>query len=666
VSAIRSFDVFDTVLTRTIGAPHALIRQLADDLHRAERLPGTAAAFVAARLRVEGALTTSLGRPVTIAEIYAGVARALSADPAKATEWARAECELERELVVAMPGARALVGAEREAHGPVIFVSDTPYDETFIRELLDRAGLCQPGDRVFTSADRGHSKSAGGLFRAVGAELGDTAASFLHVGDNPRADLAAPRTEGWDSRLRAAGALTRYERTLEDHAGAVGPAASWLAGSSRLARLEALETGTSEAIAAVAGGVLGPLLVGYALWVGAQARQRGIRRLYFVARDGQLMMRAAAPVLARLAPELECRYLYGSRQPWMLAGAQSDDLLRRWLTVTSDFTVRTTLARVDLTPEQAYAISGDAMVDPAGADRPLSADERAQLADLLLGAPLVELVRSRVGAAAHVATAYLRQEGFADAVPSGLVDAGWNGTTAAAFDRILASAGCPPVEHLFLGTTAKARTAIDDGHHLTAWLADGVANPSVVNDFPGLNVLIEMFCAGTEGRLLTYRQDDTGAMAPVLSQPANDPPLAWGLRQMQSIAVRVAELAAPHLDESSLHADTTAMTWAVLRQFWITPTRAEATAWGTFPWEEEIWPPFSPIAHPVTTREVVRRWQRGDHRLRRNNSWRAGSALVSNPPWRWLLTARAWQDQHEERLRRIPRRLRLEVARRQR
>ena len=34
---------------------------------------------------------------------------------------------------------------------------------------------------------------------------------------------------------------------------------------------------------------------------------------------------------------------------------------------------------------------------------------------------------------------------------------------------------------------------------------------------------------------------------------------------------------------------------SVLRAFWVHPTKAEAAVWGTFPWEEEIWPPYAPL-----------------------------------------------------------------------
>jgi hypothetical protein len=407
------------------------------------------------------------------------------------------------------------------------------------------------------------------------------------------------------------------------------------------------------------------MLVGYALWVIAQARRHGVRRIYFVSRDGELMMRAAAPILDRLAPELELRYLYGSRQPWRLAaGARSDSALASWLQVTSDFTARTMLARVELTPEQVNELAGATVVAPSDTDTPLSVERREQIATALLRPPLLDAARSRAIAAEQSLLAYLRQEGLLDGVPAAVVDAGWNGTTAQALDVALLGAGGDRVEHLLLGLTDNASAVRRDGVHLSAWLADATRNPDVFRGFPGMNVLVEMFCAGSEGRLLRYHVGAGGVVVPELREPANAAPLGWGLREMQSAAVRVAELVAPSLGDASLHVDLTALVWDVLRAFWLAPTATEARAWGSFPWEEETATPFSPVAEPVSAAAVVRRWRDGEPGLRRLNSWRAGSAVVSRQPWRSLLQLRAVQERYEQRLRRLPRRLRLEIARR--
>ena len=89
-STVRSFDVFDTVLCRRVGAPESVIDVLADRLAREGRTPGPAAGFAAARFVHEGRVNRRLGRHATLREIYAAVAEALNEPPERAEEWAAA------------------------------------------------------------------------------------------------------------------------------------------------------------------------------------------------------------------------------------------------------------------------------------------------------------------------------------------------------------------------------------------------------------------------------------------------------------------------------------------------------------------------------------------------------------------------------------------------
>jgi FMN phosphatase YigB (HAD superfamily) len=666
---VRSFDVFDTVLTRRVGDPEVVLDLLAARLSLAGSTSAPPAAFAAARRRAERQLTRQTGRYAALRDVHAAVADALNDDPEQAEAWARAEEDLERELTVAVPGAAELLARARAESDLVVFVSDTPHSEAFVRELLERAGLANAEDRVFTSAGRPCSKTAGGFFTAVARELEPELghAAFHHVGDNRRSDVAGARLEGWTATWAPRAKLSRYEQLLEEHAPQSDGVTSWLAGASRLARLEAEVSGVPAPVAQVSAGAFAPMLVGYALWVAGLARRRGIKRLYFVARDGAVMLDVARHVLGAVAPELELRFLHGSRQPWIFgAAATSEVMLERWVTPRRDFTARTALARVALTAEQAHAQTGDPLTDPECQDVPLTAEERDRLAALLRSSPLVGVVRETADRTAQETLAYLRQEGLLDGVPSALVDAGWEGRTAAAFDHLVRRGDGGQAEHLVIGTLPSAADPrTEDGVRLTPWLFDRQRAPESWPGFPAPNLLVEMLCAGTTGRTLGYRVDDD-QVRPVLAAADNQPVLDWGLPQMQAVAVRAAELVAPHLSETALHLDLRGAVEAVLRAFWTDPTDDEAQAWGSFPWEEEIWPPFAPVAQRLTTGDVVARLRRGDRRLRRTNSWRAGSAAVSGEPWRTMLRLRAWQESHQPRLARAPRRVRLALALRRR
>ena len=216
---VHSFDVFDTVLTRQVGAPDAVIDVLSKRLESAGALPVRAAVFAAARKRFETELTGTLGRHATLREIHRAVSTALSTDEAVGDAWAAAEEDLERNLTVPVPGALERIASARAA-GRVVFVSDTPHREAFLASLLVQHGLAQPEDSVFTSSERGVSKSHGGLFQVVTDAVGGD--PVLHVGDNARSDVAAASVEGSPGTLVSGGQLFRVRAAAGAQLGSDG------------------------------------------------------------------------------------------------------------------------------------------------------------------------------------------------------------------------------------------------------------------------------------------------------------------------------------------------------------------------------------------------------------------------------------------------------------
>lgn len=664
----RSFDVFDTVLTRRTGRPAAVFDLVADRLLAAGRLAAPAGAFTAARVRAEPRLHTLSGRPPRLREVYEEVAHVLALPAGDVALFVETEQDVERALSVAVPGAARLLDQARAEtpDGLVVFVSDTPHTGDFVRELLQRQDLLVDGDRVFSSADMGASKSRGGLFTAVGQALALPGSQLSHTGDNRRADVARAQAEGWSGVHRPEAALDRYEKLLDARPGETAGFGAWLAGSSRLARLRAAEAGVSPAVAEVAAGVAAPVLISYALWLAAQARARGLTRLYFVARDGQVLLETARPVLEVLAPEVECRYLHGSRQAWVLAaGAVSDEVLSSWLVPKPDSTARTALARAGLDAEHLWRATGLGWAAPDRADRVLSEPEAARLSAELQREPLRSRVLEAARESLDLASDYVRQEGFAETGHrSALVDLGWRGHSARAFDALVRHVGGAPVEHLFLGLYSGARLVRQGACPpvLSAWLFDrdrGRAPDPRRLERP--NVVLEMFCAGTEGRTLGYRREGT-RVVPVLSAPVNGPVLDWGLQDVRDVIADVVQGCCDGLTAQHLHVDLAGPAWDVLQAFWSHPTSAEAAAWGSFPWEEESYPPVYRLAGPLPPRQLLRRLAPGRRALP-FNSWRAGSAQLQREPWRSLLLLSAWSERRPP-LRRLPGRLRHAARRR--
>jgi FMN phosphatase YigB (HAD superfamily) len=579
-----SFDVFDTLITRCWWRPEDLFLRLGVRLAEAGLTRARPEEFAARRVAAEAALRNRPGvEEVTLAEIHAALGAALHWDAT--TVAAAAVLELETEEEAARPvAANALRLARLQAEGAsVLLLSDTYLDRAALLRLLRRAGIAVPPGRVLASSEMAATKRTGRLFRLACDGLGVAPGSVAHRGDHPNSDLVSARAAGLRAELCAEGAPSRYERLLhEATAGHPAVLRSALAGGARAARLSAdPPTAHARALWTVGCGVAGPLLAGFVLWVLAEARRGGLRRLHFVSRDGQVLLRIAEVLRAALGWKLECRYLLGSRQAWHLPAMERlDDAALDWLTTAATHeTLRNVLARAELEPEAlrgALARHGLAALDmPAPGPRLVG----------LLRDPEVEALLLRAAAdRRRLALGYLRQEGLLDGAPAGVVDLGWHGRLQRSLVKLLER-----------GTPGGA--AVVTGFYLALRTRPSEIPPAAMHAFVGSErflrtmnpVLFEIFCAADHGTVRRYVAAPDGGFAAELAEPVDEQVLSWGLRSLQDgILAFAAELAEALRREGGRDAEG----WiALLRDgglaaydmFRREPGQVEAEAFGTFP-----------------------------------------------------------------------------------
>ncbi|WP_218021642.1 hypothetical protein, partial [Nocardia acidivorans] len=120
---------------------------------------------------------------------------------------------------------------------------------------------------------------------------------------------------------------TRYEQIMLDHSTHLGDAASLFSRASRDARAAVPVVNEHELIIRdVAAGVAAPALVGAVIWMLREANRRGLRRLRFLSRDGQVFYELAQRLQPRLNSDLDLEYVYSSRLTWSLAATDPDHL----------------------------------------------------------------------------------------------------------------------------------------------------------------------------------------------------------------------------------------------------------------------------------------------------------------------------------------------------
>lgn len=204
-----SFDVFDTLLLRNTKPEPARFREIAQEQHKAliqaGRQPPPAddlffARLQAAHIAYACAPLKEGERDATWQSILELMMRGLGwgAEPAREARDIFTRVELDYEAVNLRPN-RPLVDmlARAASRGlRLVFLSDMYLDAGQIGELISRLAPDFSWDRGYASCEVGLTKRGGGLFRHVLGEEGVDADRVVHVGDDPKGDLATPRRLG--------------------------------------------------------------------------------------------------------------------------------------------------------------------------------------------------------------------------------------------------------------------------------------------------------------------------------------------------------------------------------------------------------------------------------------------------------------------------------------
>jgi len=190
--------------------------------------------------------------------------------------------------------------------------------------------------------------------------------------------------------------------------------------------------------------VFAPAMLYYVRWVLEEAKQRGVQRLYFLARDGYPMYQTAKVLCDMSEDSIDCRYLYGSRYAWRIPqfADEGEQCLAKLCLGGIDVSFEKVMKRGGLSDQEAAEVARelDFMQDYRTV---LSYSEVQRLKSPLKDSRLfLPYVYAHSGQAKNTTYAYLKQEGLFDTVPYALVDSGWTGTIQQTLQELLERAGC--------------------------------------------------------------------------------------------------------------------------------------------------------------------------------------------------------------------------------
>lgn len=346
---------------------------------------------------------------------------------------------------------------------------------------------------------------------------------------------------------------------------------------SLYAAAEALQKENTAPLGRVTAQVTAPVLYGYVWHVLEQAERMGLKRLYFLSRDGYVMWKIAQEIAGVCPVSLDLRYLYCSESSLRLpctCRLDEEEGISLLLKPGGTRTLRHVGNRAQLTAEERAVLYEELSAKEEDERRLLSEEAYASLC-----AALRRSVTFRRMAAAHAREAYtavrgyLEQEGLADGTPAGIVDAGWTSTVQRSLRRILDD--LPPLTGFYFGLIESPKAS--DGV-CTAWYFS--PEDKALRAKFSRSVFARM-CAAPSGAAIGYEARD-GHYVPVLQNPPEGAALAR-IRAQVALCARFAALCAPETDytlfpEKKVHR--------------LTQTLLEGLMYTPSPWETEVYREF--------------------------------------------------------------------------
>jgi FMN phosphatase YigB (HAD superfamily) len=592
-----TLDVFDTLLFRRCGDPNALQVLAAAAAAEAGLFADRkdAAWYPAIRRHAQESARRSLAQgagDITIEAIYRALPPSLGdLDRLMAAEWAQEQAE-----AAANPFLLSLLHELRERGIPVLLLSDMYWGEERITQLLDRAGIPRSLYRaLFVSCDRPGSKADGRLFELARTALTPIAPEdILHIGDDSQADIAMPARLGFRTMHYVMGARERQRRDREavlrvppdGHARFTRRLAAQLAPAPALDDGFWFETGAT---------ILGPVLDGFVRWVLADCRDKGIRHIAPIMREGAIFARLMARHADTLGLDIEIRPVFLSRQALYLPALNRFDAahLQRFAGASVYRTLDHLLARhfVAECPDHLAEYRNRTIVDLIGT--PLG-DGRSvfdAVAEILLEPGRVADIEAAAREQRALLLDYLDAE-WRDCKRIATVDFGANGTMNMMLEELPGIGDRWRLENYFLygtGSLAAKRARGMTAHVFTPIDEAALRRAESVNRCP---LFLELLLNGTEATTLRYRRDAAGRVEPVTEVPIRDPGQQDRMRAAQhgiDAYVDLAAAAAPFDIDAAPDPHAPAHALGLLHRLVHLPTVEEARRLGdlTYDYNDE-------------------------------------------------------------------------------
>lgn len=329
-----SFDVFDTLITRTTAEPCGIFLLMKEKLSKDKEQHGLDEYiidnFFELRIHSEELARKSNSfqkkEEVTLYDIYKAMALCGCVDDGQIDYLCHLEEETEIANVLGITRNIQRVKTLLAQGERVILISDMYLSGKVIRRMLMQADKVFSDIDLYVSSEYCKRKTTGNLYRKVQEIEKVGYENWIHIGDNIHQDMEIPYGLGirveqsmrmelsdFDKRLLETcredekiqliiGTVLHIEREQTEH----------------MTRCEEEENTFGRDAFRIGCRYAGPVLYSYAEWIIDQALKKKFTRLYFIARDGYLLKKIVDIILEVREVDIQTKYIYGSRKAWRM------------------------------------------------------------------------------------------------------------------------------------------------------------------------------------------------------------------------------------------------------------------------------------------------------------------------------------------------------------
>jgi hypothetical protein len=406
---------------------------------------------------------------------------------------------------------------------------------------------------------------------------------IFHTGDNYKSDVKIPKSMGIKTNYFKDCQLNRYEKIILSNSSIPLNIRSKVAGLCRYTRLKCFEGDEQKkTVWDTAANVSSIVLFGYVYWCILEAQKNNIKRLYFIARDGQILSKIGIIICKNWNFDIECKYIYGSRHAWHFpAITKVDEDTLNWIFDPTEFlSVNSVFERINLDPNDFYETLVKNNFLKSEWDENLKLEKRDSLREIFKNQNLIDAILKKASEYREITLQYLKQEGLTDSIKYAIVDIGWRGRLQYSLSTILSNVGIYPEEGLYgfyFGLESKDTIANFDK------LFSYYYHPNSHNENNSLlhKAIIEIFVSATHGGTVGYEKKGE-SIIPLLRSENNPIADEWGIELHQQAISDVTNMLTTYFEKDTPDLSNYLMQVSqdILKEFISNPSLKEAMAFG--------------------------------------------------------------------------------------